>query len=158
MCQLLLVNHYIVLFFITCNYHTACLKTSLLSHFNTVFKWSWLIDWLISTNWSPSVTRKWNVFILGAGKWFCPSFWSNRPCETKGNQQYIFGIVPFCRLNEEHLTFHLQYEHSRMLAYRKYEELKKSEIVLPHHSQPSRENATPSSGTYPLASYKEVRP
>ena len=61
-------------------------------------------------------------------------------------------------MNEEHLTFHLQYEHSRMLAYRKYEELKKSEIVLPHHSQPSRENATPSSDTSLLASYKDVRP
>ena len=61
-------------------------------------------------------------------------------------------------MNEEHLTFHLQYEHSRMLAYRRYEELKKSEIVLPHHSQPSRENATPSSDTSLLASYKEVLP
>ena len=29
---------------------------------------------------------------------------------------------------------------------------------LPHYSQPSRENATPSSSTTPLASYKEVLP
>ena len=48
-----------------------------------------------------------------------------------------------------------------MFAYRKYEELsylKKSENVRPHHSQPSRENAIPSSGTSLLASYKEVPP
>jgi len=48
-----------------------------------------------------------------------------------------------------------------MFAYRKYEELsylKKSENVRPHHSQPSRENATPSSGTSLLASHKEVPP
>ena len=30
--------------------------------------------------------------------------------------------------------------------------------MRPHHSQSSRENGTPSSGTYPLASYKEVTP
>ena len=30
--------------------------------------------------------------------------------------------------------------------------------ILPRYSQPSRENATPSSGTSPLASYKEVHP
>ena len=30
--------------------------------------------------------------------------------------------------------------------------------MQPHYSQPSRENATPSSGTSPLASYKEVPP
>ena len=30
--------------------------------------------------------------------------------------------------------------------------------MRPHYSQSSRENATPSSGTSPLASYKEVRP
>ena len=28
--------------------------------------------------------------------------------------------------------------------------------IQPHNSQPSRENATPSSGTSPLASYEEV--
>ena len=30
--------------------------------------------------------------------------------------------------------------------------------MLPHYSQSSRENATPSGGTSPLASYKEVPP
>ena len=30
--------------------------------------------------------------------------------------------------------------------------------MRPHYSQPSRENATPSSGTSPLASYKEAHP
>ena len=30
--------------------------------------------------------------------------------------------------------------------------------MRPHYSQSSRENATPSSGTFPLASYKEVAP
>ena len=30
--------------------------------------------------------------------------------------------------------------------------------MLPHRSQSSHENATPSSGTFPLASYKEVNP
>ena len=30
--------------------------------------------------------------------------------------------------------------------------------MRPHYSQSSRENATPSSGTSPLASYKEVSP
>ena len=30
--------------------------------------------------------------------------------------------------------------------------------MRPHYSQSSRENATPSSGTFPLASYKEVTP
>ena len=46
-------------------------------------------------------------------------------------------------------------------ANRKYEELsypQKSENVRPHYSQSSRENATPTSGTCPLASYKEVPP
>ena len=68
---------------------------------------------------------------------------------------------PFFRLNEEHFTFHLQYKHSGTFANRKYEELsypKKSENVRPHYSQSSRENATPSSGTSPFASYKEVPP
>ena len=67
----------------------------------------------------------------------------------------------FFRLNEEHFTFNLHYKHSGTFANRKYEELsypKKSENVRPHYSQSSRENATPSSGTSPLASYKEVHP
>ena len=55
------------------------------------------------------------------------------------------GIDPFCRLNEEHFTFHLQYKHSGTFSNRKYEELsypKKSENVRPHSSN-SIENATP---------------
>ena len=76
---------------------------------------------------------------------------------------------PLFRLNEEHFTLHA--EHSGTFANRKYEELsypKKAENVRPHSSnslkmrphfsQPSHENATPSSGTYPLVSYKEVPP
>ena len=72
---------------------------------------------------------------------------------------------------EEHLTFHLQYKHSGTFAIRKYEELscpknqKMCDLILvtllkmrPHYSQPSRKNATPSSGTCPLASYKDVWP
>ena len=63
------------------------------------------------------------------------------------------------------------YKHSGSFANRKYEELpypKKSENVdptlvtllkmRPHYSQSSRENAAPSSGTSPLASYKGVLP
>ena len=84
-------------------------------------------------------------------------------------------------MNEEHFTFHLQYKSSGMFANRKYEELsypQKTENVQPHSSNSvenetpllaceqallfwrvsSRENATPSSGTSPLASYKEVPP
>ena len=75
-------------------------------------------------------------------------------------------------MNEEHFTFHLQYKHSGTFANRKYEELsypKRAENVgphssnslkmRPHNSQSSSENATPSSGTSPLASlYKEESP
>ena len=55
---------------------------------------------------------------------------------------------------------HLQYKHSGMLANRTHEELSdpKSENVRPHYSQSSRANATPSSGTSPLAPYKEGLP
>ena len=66
---------------------------------------------------------------------------------------------PFFKLNEEHVTFHLQYKHSGTFANRKYEELsypQNWENVRPHYSQSNRENATPSSGTSPLASCKEV--
>ena len=70
---------------------------------------------------------------------------------------------------EEHFTFHLQYKHSGTFANRKYEELsypknqKMCDPILvtllkmrPHYNQSSRENATPSSGTSPLASCQEV--
>ena len=72
------------------------------------------------------------------------------------------------RLNEEHFTFtfHLQYKHSGTFVNREYEELsypKKSGNVRPHpgnsiENTTSRENATLSSGTSPLASHKEVPP
>ena len=78
---------------------------------------------------------------------------------------------PIFKLNEEHFTFHLQYKYSGMFANRKYEDLsypknpKMCDPILvtllkmqPHYSQSSRENATPSSGTSPLASHKEVPP
>ena len=78
---------------------------------------------------------------------------------------------PTFELNEEHLTFHLRCKHSGTFAKRKYEELsypKNAEMcdtilvtllkMRPHYSQSSRENATSSSGTSPLASYKEVPP
>ena len=68
-------------------------------------------------------------------------------------------------LNKEHFTFHLQYKHSGMFANCKYEELsypKNQKMcdpnlgtllkMRPHDNQSSRENATPSSGTSPLAS------
>ena len=73
------------------------------------------------------------------------------------------------KLNEEDLTFHLQYKYSGMFANRKYEELsnpkrpKMCDPILvtllkmwPHYSQSSRENATLSCSTSLLASYKEV--
>ena len=73
-------------------------------------------------------------------------------------------------LNEEHFTFHIQFKHSGTLANRKYEELshpknhKKCDLILTllkmrlNSSQSSGENATPSRGTSPLASYEEVPP
>ena len=51
---------------------------------------------------------------------------------------------PFFELNEEHSTFHEQYEHSGTFADRKYEQLsypKKYESVLSHSSN-SIEKAT----------------
>ena len=72
-------------------------------------------------------------------------------------------------MNEEHFTFHLLYKFPGTFANRKYEQLstpkkpKMSDPTLitllkmqPRYSQSSRENATPSGGTSPLASYKEV--
>ena len=61
---------------------------------------------------------------------------------------------------------HPQHKHSRTFANRKYEELSYLDPILvtlvlkmrPHYSQSSRENATPSSDTSPLACYKEVPP
>ena len=71
-------------------------------------------------------------------------------------------------LNKERFTFHLQCKHSDTFGYCKYEELSYPNIrnVRPvlvtllkmqcQDSQSSCENATPSSCTSPLASYKEV--
>ena len=74
-------------------------------------------------------------------------------------------------MNEEDFTFHLQYKHSGTFANCKCEELsypknpKMCDPILvtllkmqPHYSQSSCENATPSSGTSSLASYKEPPP
>ena len=72
---------------------------------------------------------------------------------------------------KEHFTFHLQYKHSGAFTNRKYEELSYPKnpkmcdpflVTLlkmrPHYSQSRRENPTPSSGTSPLVSCKEVSP
>ena len=74
-------------------------------------------------------------------------------------------------MKTEHFTFHLQYKYSGTFANSKYEELSYPEnpkmcdpilVILlkmwPHYSHSSRETATPSSSTFPLASYKEVPP
>ena len=74
-------------------------------------------------------------------------------------------------MNDEQFTFHLQYIHSGMFANRKCEKLsypqnpKMCNPILvttlkmqPHYSQSRHENATPSSGKSPLASYEEVPP
>ena len=88
------------------------------------------------------------------------------------SQLSVFVNWPFFfRLNEEHFTFHLQYKHCSTFANRKYKELSYHQnpkmcdpiqVTLlkmwPHYSQFSCENATPSSGTSPLASYKEAPP
>ena len=70
---------------------------------------------------------------------------------------------PFFTL-KEHLTFQPEYKHSGTFANRKYEELsypkkqKMCDPILVAYSHSSRKNATPSSGTSPLTSYKEVPP
>ena len=61
---------------------------------------------------------------------------------------FFFYELTHFKLNEVHFTIHLQYKHSGSFAT-----LLK---MRPHDSQSSRENATPFSGTSPLASYKEV--
>ena len=82
-----------------------------------------------------------------------------------------FYLCIYLILNEEHFTFHLQYKHSCTFADRKCKELsypKNQKMCDPiletllkvrsHYNQSNRENATPSSGTSSLASYKEVPP
>ena len=66
---------------------------------------------------------------------------------------FIYHLI----LNEQHFTSHrLQYNHSGTFTNRKCEELSYPKNQKMFES--SRENATPSSGTPPLASYKEVPP
>ena len=82
---------------------------------------------------------------------------------------YFYELTHFFRLNEEHFAFHLHYKHSGTFAKRKYEELSYPKNLCdpilvtllkmrPHYSKSSRENATPSSGTSPLASEREAPP
>ena len=91
-------------------------------------------------------------------------------CNFRDPSLVTFYLCIYLILNEEHFTFHIQFKHSVTLANRKYEELshpknhKKCDPILTllkmrlNYSQSSRENATPSSGTSPLASYEEVPP
>ena len=69
----------------------------------------------------------------------------------RGSFSEFYGM-----LNEEHFTFHLQ-----ELFYPKNPKMCDSILVTlvkmwPHYNQSRRENATPSSSTSPLVSYKEV--
>ena len=71
-------------------------------------------------------------------------------------------------LNEEHFTFHLQknilvrlltvnIKNCLIPKIRKYDPILVTLLKMrPHYRKSSCENATPSSGTSPLASYKEV--
>ena len=89
-------------------------------------------------------------------------------CNFRDPSLVTFYLCIYLILNEEHFTFHIPFKHSGTLANRKYEELshpknhKKCDPILTllkmrlNYSQSSRENATPSSGTSPLASYEEV--
>ena len=91
-------------------------------------------------------------------------------CNFRDPNLVTFYLCIYLILNEEHFPFHLQYKHSHTFANRKYEELSYKNQKMcdpiqitrlkmrPHYSQSSRENATPSSGTSPLASYKEALP
>ena len=92
-------------------------------------------------------------------------------CNFRDSALVTFYLCIYLILNEEHFTFHLQDKHSGTFPDRKYGELsypknqKMCDPILvtllkmrPHYSQSSRENATPSSGTSPLASYKEEPP
>ena len=92
-------------------------------------------------------------------------------CNSRDPNLVTFYLCIFLILNNEHFTFHLQYKHFGTFANCKYEELSyptNQKICDPilvsllkmrlHDSQSSRENVTPSSGTSPLAPYKEVPP
>ena len=82
-------------------------------------------------------------------------------CNFRYPNLVTFYLCIYLILNEEHFNSHLQYRHSGTFANRKYEELSYPKnqkmgdpIIVNLLSQSSRENATPSSGTSPLASYK----
>ena len=92
-------------------------------------------------------------------------------CYFRDPNLITFNFCVYLILNEEQFTFHLQYIHSGMFANRKCEKLsypqnpKMCNPILvtplkmqPHYSQSRHENATPSSGKSPLASYEEVPP
>ena len=83
----------------------------------------------------------------------------------------FYELNHFFRLNEEHFTFHLRYKHSGTLLTVNMKNCltpknpKMCDPILvtllkmrPHYRQSSRENATPSTGTSPLTSYKKVLP
>ena len=59
---------------------------------------------------------------------------------------YFYELTHFFRYNEEHVTFHLHYKHQKSILVTLLK-------MRPHYSQSNRENATPFSGTSPLASY-----
>ena len=98
-------------------------------------------------------------------------FWANMLFSRSQLSHFLFlWIDPFFRLNEEPFTFHLRDKHSGTFAGRMKNCLTPTNPkmcdpiqvtllkMLPHYSQSSRENVTPSSSTSPLASYQEVPP
>ena len=92
-------------------------------------------------------------------------------CNFRDPNLVTFYLCIYLILNEDHFTFHIQYKHSGTFANRQYEELsytKNQKMCDPilvtllkmrsYYSQSSHENATPSSGTSPSASYEKVLP
>ena len=92
-------------------------------------------------------------------RWFscCPFYRGVRYSEVSERRELtVFRILPIYLTD----SFHLQYKHSGTFANRKYEELSYPKIkkMCDPLSSNSIENVTPSSGTSPLASYREVSP
>ena len=92
-------------------------------------------------------------------------------CNFRNPNLVTLYLCMYLILNKEHFTFHLQYKHSGTFTNRKYEELsypknkKMCDRILvtqfkmrPHDSESSRENATPSSATSPLALIRKYSP
>ena len=92
-------------------------------------------------------------------------------CSFRDPNLVIFYLCIYLILNKEGFTFHLKYKHSGTFGNLKSEGLfclknqKMCDPILvtllkmpPHDSESSRENATPSSETSPLTSYKEAPP